>query len=469
MERKDQRPNLLGVMIKTTKANVKTVYPIKADLWGTFGTYQSRTVDKSYRKPILPIEYGFVPALRAAEFHKVVVTERTGTSGTDYAKVVNYDGVGSTLEIYLPTMWTATMLQATNAEKLLTGVSPAEYSYANTMALSRVSLAGWEAGVDLVELPETIMFVTSPLNSMNKSMDRFTREVQSNYETGVRKSAVRFHTKQQRLFDYADSIMSTWLAGRYAVTPLVLSTLDAAETAAGKFKDLMKVYTAKGGKTVQIPMSESLQGSPLPSFWPYQVGLTQRIVEFGERKCSVVIRYRPTTVNPDIVELARWGLSPTQIPSMIYEGTPFSFMVDWVTNLGQWIQACQPKPELQILDACRTDTWKYTFDISTTKSGAGYVSNGLYKGGRGQMRRNDMKRTIITQSMTAPSLHFRSGGIRLLQSLDAAAIAGSILLPKLKPFAKVLQNSQVWERMRRQGLILWEQSLLRSLKGRLHQ
>lgn len=466
METRDGRPNLVGVMKLTPKTGPATTYNIKADTWGTYGTYQTRTVEKGFKPPILPIRYGFVPALRAAEFHKVVVEERSGQPPS-YAKVANYDGVGSTYEVWMNHLWTVPMQMSTLAEKVLPAISPAEYSYANTMALSRVSLAGWEAGVDLAELPETYMFLRKPFGSMENALTKFDRRVKINYDRNVRSSAAKFHTRQQKRFDYAEAIMGTWLVGRYAVTPLVRSTLDAAETAAGKFQDLMRVYTAKGGKTVVLPMSETTAGSSFPSSWPSpRGGLTQRVIEMGERKCSVVIRFRPTTVNPDIVELARWGLTPTMLLSMIHEATPFSFMFDWVTNLGQWIKACQPKPELQILDACRTDTWKYTFAIDSTKCGAGYVPNGSITGGRGVMRRNDMKRSIITRTMTAPSLHFRGGGVRLLQAIDAASIASQILLPKLKPFADALSNAAVWDRLRRKGLTSWEQSLLQFLEAR---
>jgi hypothetical protein len=45
----------------------------------------------------------------------------------------------------------------------------------------------------------------------------------------------------------------------------------------------------------------------------------------------------------------RSGLHLSNLPSSIWEAIPFSFVADWVINLGDWIRAVTPKAGVKIL------------------------------------------------------------------------------------------------------------------------
>ena len=46
------------------------------------------------------------------------------------------------------------------------------------------------------------------------------------------------------------------------------------------------------------------------------------------------------------------GLSFGNMPSMIWELIPYSFVVDWVVNVGDWLKASRPRLDLEIMGSC---------------------------------------------------------------------------------------------------------------------
>lgn len=460
---RDLRPNLVGTLQWKGDTWVDPPYKVAAGMCSYFGTYQVREVSKGFLPCPLPISYGFVHPIRSARFRKITGVDSPNPI-SECRTAINAYGPGSYLEIRIPHLWSVSSGPVPTSVPVET-LPAALFNTANTMAQSRVSLSGWEGAVEMAELPETIAFMGKPHASMDRVLSGFNDKVEITYNRNVRASSKRYHTKQQKSWDKAQAIMQTWLAGRYAVNPLVMSTMDIAETLAGKMQGLQRVFTAKGGKS-QTFHSTGASASTMARGWPLLLTLSFQYRRWEEQQCSVVIRYYPNCNNPDVVELSRWGLSPTMALDALYEATPFSFMLDWVTNLGSYLAAIRPKPELKILDACRTDTWKVKTSIYPTSMGYGYYTSKI-SGGGGIVSDETMIRSIITNVMTAPQLQFRSGGFKMLQALDLAAIVSQPLMSKLSKLTAALKPHE--EQLRRKGLLLWEQSLLQSLKARHHQ
>jgi hypothetical protein len=135
----------------------------------------------------------------------------------------------------------------------------------------------------------------------------------------------------------------------------------------------------------------------------------------------------------DAAVLASWGLSPTQVASIIYEATPFSFMLDWAVNLGTWIRAVEPKPHVEVVDIIRTDKWSDIYVLNSVGASYRYgISNNVSRvDGVGYSIRTKMSRRKETNSFTAPKPQIQRSGETLLQELDVASIFSTSIIRNL--------------------------------------
>lgn len=66
-----------------------------------------------------------------------------------------------------------------------------------------------------------------------------------------------------------------------------------------------------------------------------------------------------------LAKLGRWGLSPSQIPALMWEVTPFSFVVDWVVNVGDFLRAISPLFHLDVMGGCTSQVIETTHHSET--------------------------------------------------------------------------------------------------------
>lgn len=138
-----------------------------------------------------------------------------------------------------------------------------------------------------------------------------------------------------------------WLEGRYGWTPLVLDMREAVK----QVHKLLKVVegrrrlVARGGQrfTGEISKTETIAGG-MPRF---NEALCSTLFSMEGRVDAGVIYevFNRTTVDRLMAIL---GLRLWDVPATIYEIIPFSFVWDWFTNTGKWIQAVTPNPGIDI-------------------------------------------------------------------------------------------------------------------------
>lgn len=182
-------------------------------------------------------------------------------------------------------------------------------------------------GLILAEAKETIQLLTSPATFLVKQLKRLKRPRTLRPQ--------KLSRKLQSALQYASD---AWLQYRYAIMPTISDIADISEKTT-------KVLTPKVGFR---RVGGGVQG---PESYNRVCGIVGFYTCYFSRSVSTgsEIRYI-SHLFYDIVDYAaaernRLGLGASQIPSLIWELVPFSFVVDWVVDVGSWLDACRPKPE----------------------------------------------------------------------------------------------------------------------------
>lgn len=189
-----------------------------------------------------------------------------------------------------------------------------------TQTWANVSKPDVEGLVALAELSQTIALLKNPLRELQKFVVSYAKAYSWNLKR-VRKY------RTQRVDEY---LSSEYLKFRYGVTPLlsdIEGILKAAERIHGEHR---KTARALEYDTQEVVTQYNGVSTP---YWYYD------IEDVRSETCKVRAGVLYTT---DISLNSSFGMSATNIPSAIWETIPFSFVVDWLVNVGDLVRAFSP-------------------------------------------------------------------------------------------------------------------------------
>jgi hypothetical protein len=161
------------------------------------------------------------------------------------------------------------------------------------------------------------------------------------------KSVKGLNTKSQKL---ADALSSTWLEYRYGIMPLIY---DASAIIEGYRNRTYEFKTVRGKSSLVTDYFGSTNGQW--TSYDLFLGLCFRIsdVRKVELKANTVLAYR------DRLEVEPWkwhlwenGFHPSQLPSIAWEMTKLSFVVDWFIDVGGFIASLEYNPVRKFLGQC---------------------------------------------------------------------------------------------------------------------
>lgn len=224
--------------------------------------------------------------------------------------------------------------------------------------------------------------------------------------------------KGQRLKAANDIFLQRWLETRYGWAPLMYDIDGAVHALAAKQKAANTPrFTARGRATRSDWTVYSAQ--PLPAG-----GLTEPITMTHRVKHLYDVRaYCVYEVDMNFVSAHAWGI--TSLPLSMWELVPFSFVVDWLVNVGTWVQAMTPKVGVNTVAQGYVVRSYLTGqrEITAETPNANWTSNGLV-GWVDEATLYTIDRSISLPSLTTPTIDVKLNPKRLLDAL-ALLVSGT--------------------------------------------
>lgn len=267
---------------------------------------------------------------------------------------------------------------------------------AGTAAMAGVAEPEFNAPVFLAELNEVFRMIHSPFRTMERKFKEIMRS--RHYRTWIA------NRKKRKISQIPDSLImnekgemfrapgfrrggtmprkpvpettpimtymgENWLMYRYGITP-VLRDISAALDLLRQEPTHYPRYTSRATKTSAPSAHTSTSAYPSDTYFAGTVS------HRGERVvvCRAGVIYRQAI---DMSSRTNWNLAA--IPEAAWEGLPFSFVADWIVNVGDLIRALTASSRVHLLGAWTVtrDERKQKISVNATpKTVAGYSISG---------------------------------------------------------------------------------------------
>lgn len=226
--------------------------------------------------------------------------------------------------------------------------APAPGNYAEyeqfllTEAIAKYKEASADVGMMLAEGGETLAMLISPFRALPKLLKKLNRP--RNYRRPNK-------GKPGTALSYASS---AWLQYRYGIMPLIYDI----DTVRGMTRDLFspRDFPYKKSRTVRQLSSSSITTKFSARGTPGGVYAWGQYTTSTQTTARAMAFYRATNQSSG----AQLGVDITSIPSMLWELTPYSFVVDWFADVGTWLRAITPKAGITGLGSCTSIQIKNT-------------------------------------------------------------------------------------------------------------
>lgn len=263
---------------------------------------------------------------------------------------------------------------------------------------ARSELTAFQGGVFAGELAETLHLIRHPADALRKGINDYLRDLRRlSKQSKFRRSTAKAKRK---------AIAGTWLEYAFGITPLIHDTQDAAEAIAKQVmgrREVKRVRASASGNTLNGPFDGvRIVGAFVLKTKDTYID-TFRVGYYGAVKCEL------NTVGGFA---QNFGFDPSSFVPTLYELIPYSFLVDYFSNVGKILDAFSfPSSSLAWLGYTKhTDThYHMQSDISVQTSGGFEKLNEEIKPGSLQIRMSRYSRTPLS-SVPIPSLRFRVPG-----------------------------------------------------------
>lgn len=335
---------------------------------------------------------------------------------------------GSFFNILWPTMAQASITESSRQGELSTSCLLKAYAKANASDICGGEVMG--------EFAKTVRMVRRPI----QSAFNLTREM-LDYKSNmllqvnkygkkylVRKNGKKFHFP--RPLTAAQATANTWLEYRYGWRPLMM---DAAEIITQSVQ--MKKNLVKRTFTSRSSASQTRRASAwTPGNWANNGILN--VTVFGTSELSIEtlvsagVRYQIDQQSVSERTAAMLGLRLSDVLPAAWELTPWSFVVDWFINIGDYIQAVSVPPGVSHIG-----NWVTVINRTTDRrSGSVHYDNGAHVN---SAQFSDMVETTTHYERNCgvpiPSYpRLNKGSLSVLHQLDATALLTQKLVNVMK-------------------------------------
>lgn len=191
----------------------------------------------------------------------------------------------------------------------------------------------FQGSVFVGEMLQTIKLISNPAGTLRKSVDYYLRDTRNTVKR-LKKSAKRLGKKRHRAA-ITNAIRDTWLEYQLGWAPL-LSDIDSGAQALAESTTQYWDPTFESVRAVGVDESRLYQGK-------YSIPNAQ-IAYFEADMFStsrVTVRYISCigVGSYQLSNLKRVGFAPSDFLPTVWELIPYSFVIDYFTNIGDIIQA----------------------------------------------------------------------------------------------------------------------------------
>lgn len=239
----------------------------------------------------------------------------------------------------------------------------------NAKTFAKMYQAEDDLAMVLVELDETIHMLRNPLETFHKLLagskrDRsvlrrtLKREKLSRIGSTAKIDAAweRFQIAQKNKLAVLGA--DTWLLYRYGIMPCIIdamTVLKSLNQMVDKTFDLRRVRDGAASNVEDLTQVQRTLGS---FNYGTIVTRTKRI------KSTTILYYRWNLFSKNQSWLDAHGIAWRNVLPAVWERIPFSFVVDWLVDVQDWIQALMPNPYLTYVGGCVSQKWEQSYSVS---------------------------------------------------------------------------------------------------------
>jgi hypothetical protein len=271
-------------------------------------------------------------------------------------------------------------------------------------AVAESRAAAWDGLTFLAELRETKALFASSIFRLSKLRDLLVKKHDADIPKKWR-DAIKSKDYASLPREYYESFLKLWLEYRYGWSPIVYDIQSAVKALNTARKNTIAV-----GRSKQVDSGSSSKTSYLGAYNQYT---SVETLEWN-------VTYRGWAAS-EFADDGRVSFDPLVTA---YEVTTLSFVLDWLINVGTWLEAISPFQPGQTLGSCGS----YQVDITRTRylSGTNYTdatSNWtLNLPAQTVHTRNERLYSRLARGTTLPGWNPR---ITLPRQIDAIALASS--------------------------------------------
>lgn len=228
-----------------------------------------------------------------------------------------------------------------------------------------------------------------------------------------------------------------WLENRYGLIPIMKDTEACVDLYHKGLQRCDRRLVARASASNSWVETRNVVASNIGGSVLKATGTARR--ERTARVHAGVI-YEENSVDAHEALLGSLGLRINDVPTTMYELMPLSFVIDWFTNVGTWIRASFPRPEVRVLGSWTTSVRQAEVDFPS--GSLEFYLNATYATPKTQMYTGSYAGSHITETIVKRSVNppvpanprVIAEPLSFLRTVDALALSCNSIIAGLKSF-----------------------------------
>lgn len=226
-----------------------------------------------------------------------------------------------------------------------------------------------------------------------------------------------------------------WLEYRYGWKPLILDCEGLMDEASKKREHVNKRrLVARAGERLSYNNTRPFVNQPLSEGSTFRVTGSHNLEHEVTASAGVIYGVKNRTTSEELSRI--FGTRARDLPATLWEIIPYSFVIDWFVNVGPWLSAVTPNPDVNV-----EASWVTTVDRRTDNYSGGIITDtqnvppvvaltGSW--GAGTVRNTVVRRTINPPMSATPV--WTGKPMSVLHSIDALSLSAGKILTALQGF-----------------------------------